>query len=122
MLEQCAVGPERDSALATPIITDGSLDRVANAPRVVLPDPAAVFADRAARFLQLASGHPMDGSGASARLICRRHTEQRGSRCRRVRGREHRKCAGRKRVTSLSMAMSGITRRMPMLVLRHVYR
>jgi FdhE protein len=45
--------------LATPIITDGSLDRVANAPRVVLPDPAAVFADRAARFLQLASGHPM---------------------------------------------------------------
>jgi formate dehydrogenase maturation protein FdhE len=59
MLEQCAVGPERDSALATPIITDGSLDRVANAPRVVLPDPAAVFADRAARFLQLASGRPM---------------------------------------------------------------
>jgi FdhE protein len=45
--------------LPTPIITDGSLDRVANAPRVVLPDPAAVFADRAARFLQLASGHPM---------------------------------------------------------------
>jgi FdhE protein len=45
--------------LATPIITDGSLDRVANAPRVVLPEPAAVFADRAARFLQLASGHPM---------------------------------------------------------------
>jgi FdhE protein len=45
--------------LPTPIITDGSLDRVASAPRVVLPVAAAVFSDRAARFLQLASGHPM---------------------------------------------------------------
>ena len=45
--------------MATPIITDGSLDRVASAPRVVLPAAAAVFSDRAARFLQLASGHPM---------------------------------------------------------------
>ncbi len=45
--------------MATPIITDGTMERVANAPRVVLPDTAALFADRAARFLQLASGHPM---------------------------------------------------------------
>jgi len=46
-------------ALATPIITDGSTDRVADAPRVVLPDTTTLFADRAARFLQLASGHAM---------------------------------------------------------------
>jgi FdhE protein len=45
--------------LATPIITDGSMERVVAAPRVVVPDPHALFADRAARFLQLASGHPM---------------------------------------------------------------
>ena len=37
---EARVSPERDLPLATPIITDGSLDR-------------------AARFLQLARGHPM---------------------------------------------------------------
>lgn len=45
--------------MATPIITDGSTERITNAPRVVLPTPAALFAARAARFLQLAEGHPM---------------------------------------------------------------
>lgn len=45
--------------MATPIITDGSTERVVNAPRVVLPETSTVFADRAARFLQLASGHSM---------------------------------------------------------------
>jgi FdhE protein len=45
--------------LATPIITDGSTERVLNAPRVVLPDARVLFADRAARFLQVANGHPM---------------------------------------------------------------
>jgi FdhE protein len=45
--------------LATPIITDGSTERVINAPRVVLPETGTVFADRAARFLQLAAGHSM---------------------------------------------------------------
>lgn len=44
--------------MPTPIITDGSTDRVPDAPRVVAPE-AAVFADRAARFAQLAAGHPM---------------------------------------------------------------
>jgi FdhE protein len=41
--------------VATPIITDGSTDRVRHAPRVVLPD-RDVFAARAERFRQLARG------------------------------------------------------------------
>lgn len=45
--------------MATPIITDGTMERVTTAPRVVLPDTATLFADRASRFLQVASGHPM---------------------------------------------------------------
>ncbi len=45
--------------MVTPIITDGTMERVVAAPRVVLPDLGTVFADRAARFLQLAAGHPM---------------------------------------------------------------
>jgi FdhE protein len=45
--------------LATPIITDGSMERVVSAPRVVLPATSSLFADRAARFLQLARDHPM---------------------------------------------------------------
>jgi FdhE protein len=45
--------------VATPIITDGTMERVIAAPRVVLPDLSTVFADRAARFAQLAAGHPM---------------------------------------------------------------
>jgi FdhE protein len=44
--------------VTTPIITDGTMERVVSAPRVVLPE-ASVFADRAARFTQLAAGHPM---------------------------------------------------------------
>jgi FdhE protein len=45
--------------LPTPIITDGSMERVISAPRVVLPVTASLFADRAARLLQLAADHPM---------------------------------------------------------------
>jgi len=45
--------------LATPIITDGSTDRVREAPRVVLPDNSKLFEERAARFAQLAAGHSM---------------------------------------------------------------
>lgn len=45
--------------MPTPIITDGTMERVTSAPRVVLPVTASLFADRAARFLQLAAGHPM---------------------------------------------------------------
>ncbi|MFN7571818.1 MAG: formate dehydrogenase accessory protein FdhE [Betaproteobacteria bacterium] len=44
--------------MPTPIITDGTTDRVPNAPRVVLP-AAPTFADRAARFAQLARGHAL---------------------------------------------------------------
>ena len=45
--------------MATPIITDGSTDRVQDAPRVVLPDNPQLFEERAARFERLAAGHPM---------------------------------------------------------------
>jgi FdhE protein len=45
--------------MPTPIITDGTMERVINAPRVVLPAPATVFAERAARLAQLAPGHAM---------------------------------------------------------------
>lgn len=45
--------------MPTPIITDGTMERVIAAPRVVLPELSTVFADRAARFAQLAAGHPM---------------------------------------------------------------
>lgn len=45
--------------MATPIITDGTMERVVSAPRVVPADIASLFADRASRFLQLANGHPM---------------------------------------------------------------
>lgn len=45
--------------MATPIITDGSTDRVREAPRVVLPDNPKLFEERAARFEQLAHGHSM---------------------------------------------------------------
>jgi FdhE protein len=45
--------------LATEIITDGSTDRVRQAPRVVLPEGRRLFDERAARFAQLAPGHPM---------------------------------------------------------------
>lgn len=45
--------------MATQIITDGSTDRVREAPRVVLPDNPRLFDERAARFAQLAAGHPM---------------------------------------------------------------
>lgn len=66
--------------MPTPIITDGSLARVENAPRVVLPDPATLFSDRAARFEQVAPGHAMGEylrlmaalARAQARVIGRR--------------------------------------------------
>jgi FdhE protein len=46
--------------LATPIITDGSLDRAPKAPRVVLPGGRPdLFAERAVRFDALADGHPL---------------------------------------------------------------
>jgi FdhE protein len=45
--------------LATQIITDGSTDRVREAPRVVLPDNPNLFGERAARFAQLAPGNSM---------------------------------------------------------------
>lgn len=55
--------------MATEIITDGSTDRVREAPRVVLPEDPRVFDERAARFEQLAAGHSMgEYLGLMARL------------------------------------------------------
>ena len=45
--------------MATPIVTDGSIDRTPQAPRVVLPTRADVFGARADRFAALAADHPM---------------------------------------------------------------
>lgn len=44
--------------VSTPIIADGTKDRVVEPPRVVLPAPG-LFADRAARFEARARNHPM---------------------------------------------------------------
>jgi FdhE protein len=45
--------------MPTPIITDGSTDRVREYPRVVLPVGATLFTDRAQRLEALAGGHAM---------------------------------------------------------------
>jgi FdhE protein len=45
--------------LPTPIIADGSIGRVPQSPRIVLPAGAQRYAERAGRFEALASGHPM---------------------------------------------------------------
>lgn len=45
--------------MATPIVTDGTTDRVVDAPRTVPPAGAALFAERAARFEQLAAGEAL---------------------------------------------------------------
>jgi FdhE protein len=45
--------------LPTPIITDGSIGRVPQSPRIVLPTNAQRYAERASRFETLANGHPM---------------------------------------------------------------
>lgn len=47
--------------MATPIIIDGSTDRVRKTPRVVLPVRADLFAERAARFKSVAAGNAMSG-------------------------------------------------------------
>ncbi len=47
--------------MATPIITDGSLDRVRKTARVVLPVRFDIFAERAARFESVAAGNAMSG-------------------------------------------------------------
>jgi FdhE protein len=47
--------------MATPIITDGSLDRARKVPRVVLPVRSDIFAERATRFASVAAGNAMAG-------------------------------------------------------------
>jgi FdhE protein len=54
--------------VATPIVTDGTAERVGHAPRVVLPSGVQLFVERAARFRYLANGHPL---GAYLQLMAR---------------------------------------------------
>lgn len=57
--------------MATQIITDGSTDRVREAPLVVLPDNPSLFEERAARFERLAGGHSMGAYLGLMAQICR---------------------------------------------------
>lgn len=57
--------------MPTPIVTDGSTERVAQAPKVVLPAGTQVFVERAARFEQLAKDHPLGAYLALIGRICR---------------------------------------------------
>lgn len=57
--------------MATPIITDGSTDRAREVPTVVLPADPRLFEERAARFAQLAPGHPMGAYLGLMAQICR---------------------------------------------------
>jgi FdhE protein len=45
--------------MATPIVTDGTTDRVVHSPRVFLPSGGGLFLSRADRFDRLAEGHAM---------------------------------------------------------------
>ena len=66
--------------MATQIITDGSTDRVREAPRVVLPENPRLFDERAARFAQLAHGHPMGAYLGLMAQVCRGQQAALGSR------------------------------------------
>jgi FdhE protein len=57
--------------LATTIITDGSTDRVRDAPRILLPDNPQLFEERATRFAQLAPGHAMGAYLGLMAQVCR---------------------------------------------------
>jgi FdhE protein len=57
--------------VATRIVTDGSTERVAHAPRVVLPAGARLFTERAARFEQLAPGHALGPYLQLMARVCR---------------------------------------------------
>jgi FdhE protein len=70
----------RETQLATQIITDGSTDRVREAPRVVLPDNPRLFEERAARFERLAEGHPMGAYLGLMARICRGQQAASGAR------------------------------------------
>jgi formate dehydrogenase accessory protein FdhE len=52
--------------MPTPIITDGTMDRMVKAPKVILPVGAGLFQDRANRFDALASS---DDTGAYMRFL-----------------------------------------------------
>ena len=66
--------------MATPIITDGSLDRVRKVPRVVLPTRADIFADRATRFASVAAGNAMSGYLQLMATVARAQQSTLGSR------------------------------------------
>src|SRR6266850_5810449 len=62
-------------ALPTPIVSDGSTERVSHAPKVVLPEGAPLFVERAARFEQLSRDHPLGAYLAVIGKICRAQAE-----------------------------------------------
>jgi len=66
--------------MATPIITDGSLDRVRKVPRVVLPTRTDIFADRATRFASVATGNAMSGYLQLMATVARAQQSTLGSR------------------------------------------
>lgn len=66
--------------MATRIVTDGSSERVAHAPRVVLPAGAQLFAERAARFAQLARDHMLGPYLQLMARVCRAQAEAFGAR------------------------------------------
>lgn len=66
--------------MATPIITDGTTDRVPDNPRVVLPRAVDVFAERAGRLETLAEGHAMGDYLRLLATLVRAQREAVGSR------------------------------------------
>ncbi len=61
--------------MSTPIITDGSSERVSHAPKVVLPAGAQVYAERATRLDQLARNHPLGAYLGLIARVCRAQAE-----------------------------------------------
>jgi len=66
--------------LATQIITDGTIDRAREVPRVVLPENPGLFEERAARFEQLAAGHSMGAYLGLMAQVCRGQQAAAGNR------------------------------------------
>jgi FdhE protein len=66
--------------MPTPIITDGSTDRVREYPRVVLPAGAGLFAERAQRLESLAAGHAMSDYLRLLALLVRAQHDAYGAR------------------------------------------
>lgn len=66
--------------MPTPIITDGSMDRVKHAPKVVMPAGASLFKDRAARFAGFGSASDMGGYMRLMAHVCAAQGQAYGAR------------------------------------------